>query len=85
MIEMDLFTLVSLILIVAMLIAAIVAAESKDLLSAALAMGVVSLIVSILFYMLQAPDVAITEASIGAGLSVAILVFGIRATRRWEK
>ncbi len=82
---MDLFTLVSLILIVAMLIAAIVAAESKDLLSAALAMGVVSLIVSILFYMLQAPDVAITEASIGAGLSVAILVFGIRATRRWEK
>ena len=85
MIEMDLFTLVSLILIVAMLIAAIVAAESKDLLSAALAMGVVSLIVSILFYILQAPDVAITEASIGAGLSVAILVFGIRATRRWEK
>ena len=85
MIEMDLFTLVSLILIVAMLIAAIVAAESKDLLSAALATGVVSLIVSILFYMLQAPDVAITEASIGAGLSVAILVFGIRATRRWEK
>ncbi len=82
---MDLFTLVSLILIVAMFIAAIVAAESKDLLSAALAMGVVSLIVSILFYMLQAPDVAITEASIGAGLSVAILVFGIRATRRWEK
>ena len=82
---MDMFTLVSLILITAMLISAIVAAEIKDLLSAAIAMGVVSLIVSILFYMLQAPDVAITEASIGAGLSIAIIVFGIKYTERWEK
>ena len=82
---MDIFTIVSLILITAMLIAAIVAAEIKDLLSAAMAMGVVSLIVSILFYMLQAPDVAITEASIGAGLSLAIMVFGIKYTERWEK
>ena len=82
---MDMFTLVSLILITAMLISAIVAAEIKDLLSAAIAMGVVSLIVSILFYMLQAPDVAITEASIGAGLSLAIIVFGIKYTERWEK
>ncbi|MCD6276374.1 MAG: DUF4040 domain-containing protein [Thermoplasmata archaeon] len=82
---MDLFTLVSLILIIAMLIAAVVAAEIKDLLSAAIAMGIVSLIVSILFYILQAPDVAITEASIGAGLSLAIMIFAIKHTERWEK
>ena len=82
---MDLFTIVSLILIIAMLIAAIVAAELKDLLSAAVALGVVSLVVSILFYMLQAPDVAITEASIGAGLSMAVLIFAIKHTERWEK
>ncbi len=83
--NMDLFTIVSLILIIAMLIAAVVAAELKDLISAAVALGVVSLIVSILFYILQAPDVAITEASIGAGLSMAVLIFAIKHTERWEK
>ncbi len=82
---MDLFTLASLILIAIMIIAALIAAELKDLLSAAVALGVMSLVVSILFYMLQAPDVAITEAAIGAALSMAIVIFAIRSTKRWEK
>lgn len=82
---MDLFTIVSLILITIMIITAIIAAEMKDLLSAAIALGVMSLVVSILFYMLQAPDVAITEAAIGAALSMAVVIFAIRSTKRWEK
>ncbi len=82
---MDLFTIVSLILIIITIITAIIAAEMKDLLSAAIALGVMSLIVSILFYMLQAPDVAITEAAIGAALSMAVIIFAIRSTKRWEK
>ncbi len=82
---MDLFTIVSLILIIITIITAIIAAEMKDLLSAAIALGVMSLVVSILFYMLQAPDVAITEAAIGAALSMAVIIFAIRSTKRWEK
>ncbi len=82
---MDLFTIVSLILITIMIITAIIAAEMKDLLSAAISLGVMSLVVSILFYMLQAPDVAITEAAIGAALSMAVVIFAIRSTKRWEK
>ncbi|AGB04541.1 putative subunit of the multisubunit Na+/H+ antiporter [Aciduliprofundum sp. MAR08-339] len=86
MIELiDMFTIVSLILIIVMIISAIIAAELKDLLSAAVALGVMSLVVSILFYMLQAPDVAITEAAIGAALSMAIVIFAVRSTKRWEK
>ncbi len=81
----DLFTIISIILIVIMIISAIIAAEMKDLLSAALALGVMSLVVSILFFMLQAPDVAITEAAIGAALSMAILIFAVKGTKRWEK
>ena len=84
-IKLDLFTIVSLILITIMIITAIIAAEMKDLLSAAIALGVMSLVVSILFYMLQAPDVAITEAAIGAALSMAVVIFAIRSTKRWEK
>jgi len=82
---MDLFTIVSIILIVIMVVSAIIAAELKDLISAAIALGVMSLVVSILFFVLQAPDVAITEASIGAALSMAIIIFAIKATKRWEK
>ncbi len=86
MIELiDMFTIVSVILIIVMIISAIIAAELKDLLSAAVALGVMSLVVSILFYMLQAPDVAITEAAIGAALSMAIVIFAVRSTKRWEK
>jgi energy-converting hydrogenase B subunit D len=82
---MDLFTIVSIILITITIVTAIIAAEMKDLISAAIALGIMSLIVSILFYMLQAPDVAITEAAIGAALSMAVVIFAIRSTERWEK
>ena len=81
----DLFSIVSIILIIIMVIAAIIAAEMKDLISAAIAMGLMSLVVSILFFMLQAPDVAITEAAIGAALSMAVIIFAVKGTERWEK
>jgi len=42
---------------------------------------VASLLLSLEFYMLHAPDVAIAEAGIGAGLTMAIFIFAIRGTR----
>ena len=50
------------------------------LIGAIVAVGVVSLFVSILFLMLGAPDVAMTEAAIGAGLSTVIFLFALRRT-----
>ncbi|MCD6473614.1 MAG: DUF4040 domain-containing protein [Thermoplasmata archaeon] len=67
------------------IVAAIYAIETKDLLSSAIAMGIASLVVSIMFLVLQAPDVAITEASIGAALTMAVFVYAIGKTRRWEE
>lgn len=67
------------------IVAAIYAVETKDLLSSAIAMGIASLVVSIMFLVLQAPDVAITEASIGAGLTMAVFVYAIGKTKRWEE
>lgn len=69
-------------LVVAMLASAISAYFFKDLLSAVIASYMVSLIAAVLFYLLQAPDVAIAEASIGAALVTAIFVIAIRRTRR---
>jgi uncharacterized MnhB-related membrane protein len=45
----------------------------------------VSLVASIIFYFLQAPDVAMAEATIGAGLTTGIFIFAIRRTVRQEE
>lgn len=51
----------------------------RDLLSSVISLAVLSLLLSVEFYLLQAPDVAIAEAGIGAGLSTAIYIFALRA------
>lgn len=57
----------------------------RDLLAAALALGAQGLFLSLAFYLLQAPDVAIAQAGIGAALTTAILLLAIRKTRRKEE
>ncbi len=79
--SMILFLIVMVIIILA---AAIYAILQKDLLYAVLATGVISVILSIFFYLLQAPDVAITEAAIGIALTTIIFIITIRNTTRDE-
>ncbi len=57
----------------------------KDLISSVLALAAASLLVSLEFYILQAPDVAIAEAGIGAALTTAIYVIAVRRPRRKEE
>ncbi len=59
-----------------MLIAAVAALVVKKLISAIIIVGFVSLSASILFLLMDAPDVAITEASIGAAISTVIFLWG---------
>jgi multicomponent Na+:H+ antiporter subunit A len=73
------------LLVLVMLTAAIAALIFRDLLSAVIASCLVSLIASILFLLLQAPDVAMAEASIGAALITAVFVIAIRRTDRYEE
>jgi multicomponent Na+:H+ antiporter subunit B len=49
------------VLLVAMVIAALVAIQIKDLLAAAVALGIVGFSVAIMFILLQAPDLAIVQ------------------------
>jgi len=72
-------------LLAVMLAAAISAAVFRDLMNAVIACALVSLMASIMFYFLQAPDVAMAEASIGAGLTTGIFIFAIRRTVRQEE
>lgn len=60
------------------------AVKMKDLLGAVISLSIMSLLLSLEFYILQAPDVAIAEAAIGAGLTTAIFVLAIKGTKRME-
>ncbi len=73
------------ILIIVMIVLAVLSIQVKDLLAAVVAMGAVSLVISLLFLFLQAPDVAMAEASIGAALTMAIYIIVVRKTERREK
>ncbi len=59
--------------------------RSKDLVVSVIYFAVMSLMLAVEFYILQAPDVAIAEAAIGAGLSTAIFIIAIHKTNRFEK
>jgi len=59
-----------------MIAGAVIATEVKDLLSAVIAVGVVGLALSIVFLLLKAPDVAITQIVV----EIAAVILLIRAT-----
>ncbi len=75
-------TLFSTLLVILIVAGGFVAIFSKKLLSSVISMGLVSLGVSGLFFFLQAPDVAITEAAIGAGLSTAIFIIAMKKIQK---
>lgn len=82
--ETMLINLVHIILPILIIIASIFAVLLKDLISATIAIAATSLLLSLEFFILQAPDVAIAEAGVGACLTTAIFVIAIRATKRME-
>jgi energy-converting hydrogenase B subunit D len=66
------------------IIASVVAILLRDLLASVIALAAMSLLLSLEFYILQAPDVAIAEAGVGACLTTAILVLAVKGTKRKE-
>ena len=76
--------LVHIIVPILIVAASVVAVLLKDLLAAVIAVAAMSLLLSLEFYILQAPDVAIAQAGVGACLTTAIFVIAIRATKRME-
>jgi uncharacterized MnhB-related membrane protein len=65
-------------------ILALVAIELKDLLHSVIILGGASIVLALVFYMLQAPDIAITQATVGAGISTVLFVIAISRTTREE-
>jgi len=72
------------ILLILLVVCALLVAKFKDLIVATIILAALSLLLSLEFYILEAPDVAIAEAAIGAAITTAIFVIAIRATRGKE-
>lgn len=83
---MNIFTVILVVIgAIFMVVASIYAISRKDLLVATIATSIISLVLSVFFFILQAPDVALTEAAIGVALTTIIFVVTIRNTKRYEE
>ncbi len=66
-----------LVLFTMLIVAAIIALEMRDLIASVAALTIYSLLVAVLLAMMGAVDVALTEASLGAGITGVLLIGGI--------
>jgi uncharacterized MnhB-related membrane protein len=74
------FWVLQIFIAIALIGSSIAAIRFKNLIAAVIAMAVFSLALSVEFYVLQAPDVAIAEAGVGAGLTTAMYLLAIKNT-----
>lgn len=70
--------MVHVLVLIAIVVAGFFAVWFRDLLSSVVSLATFSLLLSLEFFILQAPDVAIAEAGIGAGLTTAIYIIALR-------
>ncbi|MBQ6359828.1 MAG: DUF4040 domain-containing protein [Lachnospiraceae bacterium] len=68
------------IIVAGILISAVCAVAFRNTLSSVIALGVTGALMALEFILLQAPDVAIAEAAVGAVLSTAIFVIAVKKT-----
>jgi len=80
--------MISIIIIIlgaVMIVAGIVAVHLKSVLSAIITAGVISLLASVIYLLLGSPDVAMTEASIGSGLTTIVFLFALNKVKKEDK
>lgn len=80
MVEFDDFILLALMVIVA-----VVAARMRNLFMSVMLLGMFSLLSAAMFTLLDAVDVAFTEAAVGAGVSTVLMLGALSLTTREEK
>jgi energy-converting hydrogenase B subunit D len=77
--------IINFLIILFLVIAALFVERTKDLLAAIIIFSAYSLVMSLLWLFLQTPDIALTEAAIGAGVTTVLFVAVLARTKRLEK
>ena len=68
------------IVLIGALASAVVAVRAEKLLDSVIALGATGSFIALEFLLLQAPDVAIAEASVGAVLSTVLFIIALHKT-----
>lgn len=77
----EIIVVLNVLIIVGMVAAAIMAVHFEKLLSSVIALGVTGIFAAAEFLLLHAPDVAISEAAVGAALSPLIFIVTLKKLR----
>lgn len=77
----NLVMILNVLVILGMVVSAILAAHFEKLLSAVIALGVTGVFAAAEFLLLHAPDVAISEAAVGAALTPLIFIVALRKVK----
>ncbi|MDD2644050.1 MAG: DUF4040 domain-containing protein [Methanobacteriaceae archaeon] len=70
------------VIMVIIVLGAIITLMQKDLLKAAVVSGITGLCVAFLYEILLAPDVALTQAIVGAAIVPAFIALAVKKTKR---
>ena len=73
------------VLLLMLVVVALIVARTKDLLAASIIFSAYSLVLCLLWMHRGAPDVAMTEAAVGAGITTVFFLVAISKTVRREK
>ena len=81
MLSIPVITLLTILICAGIIIGGLLAVMLDNIVGAVICAGLSSLFASVVYVILAAPDVAMTEASIGSGLTTMIFLYAIRKTR----
>lgn len=73
-----------LLLLLFLVVCAIVAVRLKDLLDSVIVLAAYSLVMAVTWVEMNAPDVAFTEAAVGAGITTLLFIAALVKTVRRE-
>ncbi len=77
--------LIFVLLLFIIILTAIIAIHKKDLLHSVILLGIVNTSLAAIFFILKAPDIAITQIAITAALETFIFIIAIHKTERREE
>lgn len=77
--------LFSIIMLTFLIFSSIAVSAMKSLLGSVIVFMVYSLIMAVLWQQLEAPDVAVTEAAVGAGITTVLMILTIKKVSRIKK
>jgi uncharacterized MnhB-related membrane protein len=75
---MSLVTVLDILVVCGIVVSAVLACHLENLLSAVIALGVTGLFTAAAFLVMHAPDVAISEAAVGAALTPVVFIAALR-------